>query len=245
MLKQWDEDHLSIWRYVHREQPDFWFHLLADNLELKYPEVVKFLHSIGVRPHFTCPGHSSTNGLAERAIQTIDLKERTYRIKMNQPDAFWAASWDIATHLSNVVIWQYHGKYHLDPYTDYYGRTWDYSLLQEPLGRCFVTIRDRLKSEQVEKSLTGIFCGYGRDTNAYKVYLPETNTFTTSGDVYFPKAEDYASLLEDEEGAAISSVDPASTPIGGEPAMAGVNESGTIIDFKLWLPCAVKCMENF
>jgi hypothetical protein len=75
--------------------------------------------------------------------------------------------------------------------------------------------------------------------------LPETNTFTTSGDVYFAKAEDYASLLEDEEGAAISSVDPASTPIGGAPAMAGVNESGTIIDFKLWLPCAVKCMENF
>ena len=48
-----------------------------------------------------------------------------------------------------------------------------------------------------------------------------------------------------KRGAAISSVDPASTPIGGEPAMAGVNESGTIIDFKLWLPCAVKCMENF
>ena len=53
LLKQWDEEHLSIWRYVHRKQPDFWSHLLADNLELKYPEVVRFLHSIGVRPHFT------------------------------------------------------------------------------------------------------------------------------------------------------------------------------------------------
>ena len=125
------------------------------------------------------------------------------------------------------------------------GGTWDYSLLQEPLSRCFVTIRDRLKSEQVEKSLTGIFCGYGRDTNAYKVYLPDTNTFITSGYVYFAKAEDYAGLLEDEEGAANESVDPASTPIGGAPAMAGVNKSGTILDYKLWLPCAVRLMENF
>jgi hypothetical protein len=120
LSKQSDEEHLSIWRYVHRNEPNFWFHLLADNLEMKYPEVFKFLHSIGVRPHFTCPGHSSTNGLAERAIQTIDLKERTYRIKQSKPDSFWALSWDIATHLSNVVLWQYHGKYHLDPFSDYY-----------------------------------------------------------------------------------------------------------------------------
>ena len=91
----------------------------------------------------------------------------------------------------------------------------------------------------------GIFCGYGRDTNAYKVYLPDSNTFTTSGDVYFSKAEDYAGLLVDEEGAAISSVDPASAPIGGAPTMNGVNESGIIIDYKLWLPCAVKYMEIF
>ena len=75
--------------------------------------------------------------------------------------------------------------------------------------------------------------------------MPDTNTFTTSEDVYFAKAEDYAGLLEDEEGAATESVVPAMTPIGGAPAMAGVNESGTIIDYKLWLPCAVRFMENF
>ena len=73
--------------------------------------------------------------------------------------------------------------------------------------------------------------------------MPDTNTFTTSGDVYFSKEEDYAGLLEDEEEAAIESVDPASTPIGEAPAMAGVSESGTITDYKLWVPCAVKYME--
>ena len=48
MLKLWDEEHISIWRYVYREEKDFWFQLLADNLEIKYPEVIKFLHSIGL-----------------------------------------------------------------------------------------------------------------------------------------------------------------------------------------------------
>ena len=53
-------------------------------------------------------------------------------------------------------------------------------------------------------------------------------------------------LLVDEEGApAIESVDPAPAPIGGALTMAGVNESGITIDYKLWLPCAVKYMEKF
>ena len=108
-------------------------------------------------------------------------------------------SWQTANHLSNVVIWQYHGRYHVDPYTDYYGRAWDYSLLQEPLSKCFTTIRDRLKTEEVQKSVMGIFAGYGKDTNAYSVYIPESNTITTSGDVHFPREDSYGDLLVDPE----------------------------------------------
>jgi hypothetical protein len=270
LLKKWDEEHLSIWRYVHREEPNFWFHLLADNLEIKYPEIIKFLHSIGVRPHFTCPGHSSTNGLAERAIQTIDLKERTYRIKQGKPEEFWALSWETATHLSNVVVWQYLGKYHLDPYTDYYGRTWDYSLLQEPLSKCFATIRDRLKTEEVQKSTMAVFGAYGKDTNAYKVYIPETNSITTSGDIYFPRDDSYSDILvdpdesedpdsnnsngevegrTDADPSGRAEVDPLlSTESGdtrGRPQVEGIDLNGVITDYKLWFPSAVKSMENF
>ena len=191
------------------------------------------MHSIGVRPHFICPGHSSTNGLAERAIQTIDLKEHTYRIKKNLPDSFWAASWDIATHLSNVVVWKYHGRYHKDPNSDYYGRVWDYSLLQEPLSKCFVTIRNRLKTEEVQKSLQGIFCGYGKDTNAYTVYIPSSNTFIISGDVYFPKEDDYLDLLVDDVEANESSAIPTPTSAEAAQTMVGVTQSGISLDFEL------------
>ena len=91
----------------------------------------------------------------------------------------------------------------------------------------------------------GIFCGYGRDPNAYKVYFPDSNTLTTSGDVLFSKEDDYTGLLMDEEEAENSSVLTPPTPIGEGPAIAGVDKSGIIFDYKAWLPCAVKCMENF
>ena len=118
---------------------------------------------------------------------------------------------DIATHLSNVVVWKYNGRYHKDPFSDYYGRVWDYCLLQEPLSKCFVTIRNRLKTEEVQKSLQGIFCGYGKDTNAYTVYISSSNTFTISGDVYFPKEDDYLDLLVDDVEANESSAIPKLT----------------------------------
>jgi len=45
----------------------------------------------------------------------------------------------------------------------------------------------------------GIFAGYGKDTNAYIVYIQESNTITTSGDVYFPREDSYGDLLVDSD----------------------------------------------
>ena len=94
----------------------------------------------------------------------------------------------------------------------------------------------------MQKSLQGIFCGYEKDTNAYTVYIPSSNTFTTSGDVYFPKEDDYLDLLVDEEEATTESAIPTSTSAEAERAMKGVTQSGIIIDFELWVPCAVRFM---
>ena len=162
------------------------------------------------------------------------------------------------------------GKYHLDPYTDYYGRTWDYSLLQKPLSKCFATSRDRLKTQEVQKSTIAIFGAYGKDTNAYKVNIPESNTITTSGDVYFSREDSYSDILVDTDESADpnfkssngdvegrtdadpvgrAEVDPLqSTESGdtrGRPQVEGIDMNGVITDYKLWFPSAVKSMENF
>ena len=107
IVKEWDREHLSRWKYhclVVRQLENFFFHLKVDNLEFRFPEVLEFLHNIGVRPHFTCPGHSSENGLAERAIGVVDTRERTFRIAENKPDDFWAFSWRLATQVMIVTF---------------------------------------------------------------------------------------------------------------------------------------------
>ena len=108
----------------------------------------------------------------------------------------------------------------------------------------------------------GISAGYGKDTNAYSVYIPETNTITTSGDVHFPREDSYGDLLVDSEEQEV--LDPERSTEGvdgrtdadpllstnfdntrGAPQILGVDSNGKITDFKLWFPCAAKCMENF
>jgi hypothetical protein len=44
-----------------------------------------------------------------------------------------------------------------------------------------------------------VFGAYGKDTNAYKVYIPETNSITTSGDVYFSRDDSYSDILVDPD----------------------------------------------
>ena len=116
----------------------------------------------------------------------------------------------------------------------------------------------------------GIFAGYGKDTNAYSVYIPETNAITTSGDVYFPREGSYSDLLVDSDEQDV--LDPERSTEGvdgraeadlerradadpllstdfddtrGRPQILGVDSNGKITDFELWFPCAAKCMENF
>ena len=90
-----------------------------------------------------------------------------------------------------------------------------------------------------------VFAGYSKNFNAHKVYIPESNTITTSGDVYFPKEENIGGLLIDKEDIEDMPDPLTSVTIAEGSTMVDVNESGMITDFKLWLPCAVKCMEHF
>ena len=218
IIRNWDREHLSRWKYIYltcKQLDNFFFHLKCDNLEYRIPEVLDLLYSIGVRPHFTCPGHSSENGLAERAIGVIDTKERTFRIAENKPDEFWACAWRIGTQVSNIIPYQYRGRWHADPYTHYFGKMFNYKRLRRPLQKCFVLIRERVKSTEVLKSYLANFVGYSPDSNAYEVYIPATGMFTTSGDIHFPHAtesEEHEDTTEQEVSSA--KTDIHSTSVG-------------------------------
>ena len=54
----------------------------------------------------------------------------------------------------------------------------------------------------MQKSTIAIFGAYGKDTNAYKVYIPESNTITTSGNIYFSREDCYSDILVDPDESA-------------------------------------------
>ena len=267
IVKDWDREHLSRWKYhylVVRQLENFFFHLKVDNLEFRFPEVLELLYNIGVRPHFTCPGHSSENGLAERAIGVVDTRERTFRIAENKPDDFWAFSWRLATQISNILPYQYRGRWHLDPYHHYFGKPFGYKRLKKPLQKCFVLMREREKTREVIKSYLSYFIGYSNDSNAYEIYIPATGTLTTSGDIYFPKAT--GSLDEEEEEQeevsdnSVSLSTSSSTTAGESPQpsqaqeiISTAGESSTdrfvdrlyITDWEAWFRLSMKLLEKF
>ena len=71
-----------------------------------------------------------------------------------------------------------------------------------------------MKTDEVQKSQLGIFARYGKNTNAYRVYIPELNTITTSVDVHFAKEESYTDLLVNSEEQKV--LDPEGSTEGVE-----------------------------
>ena len=221
VIEKWDSEELVYWRNKYKDIPNFRFHLHADNLELVYPAVHDKLRSLGVDLHKTAPYHSSSNGLAERGIGVIDQKERTLRIARNMPDCFREDAWNFAIHLTNIFPYRYKGEWHLDPHTQYKGRTIDYSKLRVPFSTCFVYNRHRVKGQDVRKGRKGIFCGYVPDSNAYKVWVLSISDYVTTGDVTWDEKQlkpliEQATILESGGNPQISNPNQSSISSQGE-----------------------------
>jgi hypothetical protein len=182
-VNRWNDEELEKWRYQYRNVPDFKFHLHTDNLEFNFPEVRKLLTTMGVTVHYTATESSSSNGLAERGIGVISDKERTLRIARNMPECFWADAFHIAIDLQNILPYRYRGCWHLDPYTDYEKKTFDYSRLRVPFSVCFAYNRHRVKGRDVRKGRKAIFCGYVPNSHNYKVWIISESKYEYTKDV--------------------------------------------------------------
>ena len=188
-METWDKEELEFWRNKYRDQPNFRFHLYADNLEFAYPAVVERLRKMCVDVHHTAPYHSSSNGLAERGIGVLDQKERTLRIARNMPECFREDAWNFSIFLTNIFPFRYEGNWHTDPHTQYKGKTFDYSKLRVPFSVCYVYNPQRIKGQDVRKGRKGIFCGYVPNSDAYKVWVLSLSDYVTTADVTWDEKE--------------------------------------------------------
>ena len=78
----------------------------------------------------TDPDHSSSNGLAERLIGTLDSTQRVLRLEKSLPDEFWGHVFQYANFFRIRMPFTYYGRTMTDPHTAFYGQTHDYANLR-------------------------------------------------------------------------------------------------------------------
>jgi hypothetical protein len=184
VLKRWNEEYLSLAKSWHKDDPTLVYFLHSDNLEMVYKSSQRYLTSIGVKSKLTDPNHSSSNGLVERTIGTLDRIQRVLRLEKSLPDEFWGPAIHHASFLRNRMPTTHRGRQLVDPYTAFYGHTHDYANLRIFGSTCWVHIRDIPKSAP-HRAHQGIFIGYKHNSNTPSVFVPSLNSIIDSGDVQF------------------------------------------------------------
>jgi hypothetical protein len=184
ILKQWNDEYLSLAKSWHKDDPTLVYFLHSDNLEMAYKSSQRYLTSIGVKSKLTDPDHSSSNGLAERMIGTLDRIQRVLRLEKSLPDEFWGPAIHHASFLRNRMPTTHNGHSMLDPYTAFYGHTHDYSNLRIFGSTCWAHARDTPKSAP-HRAYQGIFIGYKPNSNTPSVFVPSLHRIIYSGDVKF------------------------------------------------------------
>jgi hypothetical protein len=185
VLRQWNTEYLSLVKSWYKiSNPDLVYFMTSDNLEIDYTAVHNYLTSIGVRSKFTAPGSSSSNGIAERMIRTLDEGQRVLRIQKSLPDEFWGLAFHHSSFLRNRLMFTHRGQLQNDPYTLFYGHTFDYSYLRIFGSTCWAYDRTVTKSS-APRAHQGIFIGFKPNSNAYLVYVLSEGKIISSGDVTF------------------------------------------------------------
>jgi hypothetical protein len=198
ILDRWNKEVLSfpkVWYAEQIKRGEFTFYLYSDNLEMRYPKVIAFLNSIGVKLMYTDPNKSSSNGLAERTIGVLDQMSRTMREARQLLNDFWEASFAHAAFLRNRMPITIDGVVHMDPYQAFFGHVFDYSKLKIFGSACWVKDYSIKKSE-VKRAHRGIFIGIQPNSNSYLVFLPHRDKIIASGDVRFDELRENALELQ-------------------------------------------------
>jgi hypothetical protein len=97
-------------------------HLYADNGEMKYPKVREFLKLKLTFLHYTAPGHSSSNELAEVGIKVVRTISRALSATYNLPEEFLECAEKHAVFFLNRLPFMYRVRYAVDPLTVYSGK---------------------------------------------------------------------------------------------------------------------------
>ncbi|MCO5602854.1 hypothetical protein L7F22_056993 [Adiantum nelumboides] len=167
----------------------------------------RWCKSEGIRRQLTTPYTPSQNGVVERKNRTIMEMARAMLAHASLPRSYWAEACNTAVYIQNRS--PTHALQDMTPFQAYYGRKPTVSHFRVFGCSAFVHIPKEKRQKLDFKSKKLLFLGYSAESDAYRLYDPDTRTTTVSRDVVFDE-----SFITSAEGAA-----PQPIPILPPPSL--------------------------
>ncbi|MCO5590549.1 hypothetical protein L7F22_044520 [Adiantum nelumboides] len=175
----------------------------------------RWCKSEGIRRQLTTPYTPSQNGVVERKNRTIMEMARAMLAHASLPRSYWAEACNTAVYIQNRS--PTHALQDMTPFQAYYGRKPTVSHFRVFGCSAFVHIPKEKRQKLDFKSRKLLFLGYSAESDAYRLYDPDTRTTTVSRDVVFDE-----SFITSAEGAAAQPIpilpppslpDPPASPV--------------------------------
>ncbi|MCO5557929.1 hypothetical protein L7F22_011502 [Adiantum nelumboides] len=175
----------------------------------------RWCKSEGIRRQLTTPYTPSQNGVVERKNRTIMEMARAMLAHASLPRSYWAEACNTAVYIQNRFPTR--ALQDMTPFQAYYGRKPTVSHFRVFGCSAFVHIPKEKRQKLDFKSRKLLFLGYSAESDAYRLYDPDTRTTTVSRDVVFDE-----SFITSAEGAAAQPIpilpppslpDPPASPV--------------------------------
>ncbi|MCO5575128.1 hypothetical protein L7F22_028925 [Adiantum nelumboides] len=175
----------------------------------------RWCKSEGIRHQLTTTYTPSQNGVVERKNRTIMEMARAMLAHASLPRSYWAEACNTAVYIQ--MRSPTHALQDMTPFQAYYGRKPTVSHFRVFGCSAFVHIPKEKRQKLDFKSRKLLFLGYSAESDAYRLYDPDTRTTTVSRDVVFDE-----SFITSAEGAAAQPIpilpppslpDPPASPV--------------------------------
>ncbi|MCO5560951.1 hypothetical protein L7F22_014571 [Adiantum nelumboides] len=168
----------------------------------------RWCKSEGIRRQLTTPYTPSQNGVVERKNRTIMEMARAMLAHASLPRSYWAKACNTAVYIQNRS--PTHALQDMTPFQAYYGRKPTVSHFRVFGCSAFVHIPKEKRQKLDFKSRKLLFLGYSAESDAYRLYDPDTRTTTVSRDVVFD--ESFITSAEEAAAQPIPILPPPSLP---------------------------------
>ncbi|MCO5547266.1 hypothetical protein L7F22_000713 [Adiantum nelumboides] len=171
-------------------------------------DFARWCKSEGIRRQLTTPYTPSQNGVVERKNRTIMEMARAMLAHASLPRSYWAEACNTAVYIQNRS--PTHALQDMTPFQAYYGCKPTVSHFRVFGCSAFVHIPKEKRQKLDFKSRKLLFLGYSAESNAYRLYDPDTRTTTVSRDVVFD--ESFGTSAEGATAQPIPILPPLSLP---------------------------------